>query len=200
MHSASSQDLNLNEICNGILFQAISHPHDENLFIGCVQGRGTIFACENVGDVFDPIEVSCVDPNLITTTEATTSTTTTTTTTIPTTTTTVPTTTTTTPTTTTTTPTTTTTSTTSTTTPRTTTQIITTTTAGGGIEISFVCPQDVTSNGVLIPNAQFCDRYSECFFGVATMRFCAPGLHFDVITRTCMDPSIALCANLIRCT
>lgn len=71
LHSpAKSNDLNLNEICQGILFQAIAHPYDRNLFIGCVQGRGTVFGCENIDDVFDEETTSCVNPiNLTTTTE-----------------------------------------------------------------------------------------------------------------------------------
>lgn len=72
---SSVKALNLNEICHGILFQAIPHPEDPNLFIGCVQGKGTIFGCENMNDVFDPETVTCVDPNTITTTDQTISTT-----------------------------------------------------------------------------------------------------------------------------
>jgi hypothetical protein len=63
-----STDVNLNELCRGILFQAIPHPSDRNLFIGCVQGRGTIFECDNPDHVFDPESVSCVDENLLLTT------------------------------------------------------------------------------------------------------------------------------------
>lgn len=161
LHQISANDINLNEICHGILFQAIAHPYDSNLFIGCVQGRGTIFGCESDYDVFDPDLIECVNPNLITTTERDKTTTTTS-------------------------------------------QVTTTTMSPPsgecGVPVSFVCPQDVTSNGLLIPNAQHCDRYAECFFGVANMRFCEGDLHFDVITRTCLDPSVAFCGNLIHCS
>lgn len=58
---SSAQDLNLNELCRGTLFGTLPHPADRNQFIGCVQGKGTIFNCYNVEDVFDPIRVSCVD-------------------------------------------------------------------------------------------------------------------------------------------
>jgi hypothetical protein len=179
-----SRALNLNEICYGILFEAIPHPDDRNLFIGCVQGRGTVFGCENIDDVFDPESVSCVDPNSLTTTTQppetplTTSTTTITTEE-------------------TTTEITTPESTSTPTLPPTTTLSIATTTPGGGIGITFVCPTD--GSHALIPSSTNCDRFFECLLGVANMRFCPTGLHFDVFTRTCMEPALAFCANLIRC-
>lgn len=81
----------------------------------------------------------------------------------------------------------------------TTTQSVTSTTSNGGVDVSFVCPQDIESNGVLIPHPDYCERYYECLYGVAYLRFCSDDLHFDVITRSCVDPSLAFCGNLIKC-
>lgn len=78
-----------------------------------------------------------------------------------------------------------------------TTSEINTTTPGGGIGITFVCPTD--GSHALIPSSTNCDRFFECILGVANMRFCPAGEHFDVFSRTCMDPALAFCANLIRC-
>lgn len=74
-----------------------------------------------------------------------------------------------------------------------------TTTSNGGVTISFECPQDVSSNGLLLPHAIYCERYYECIFGVAYLRTCPDNLQFDVITRSCVDPEAAFCGNLIRC-
>lgn len=52
--------LNLNELCHGTLFQTLSHPTDQSLFIGCVQGKGQILRCTGEGEVFDPFYVACV--------------------------------------------------------------------------------------------------------------------------------------------
>ncbi|CAG9812227.1 unnamed protein product [Chironomus riparius] len=60
------EPLNLNVFCNGFLFNAIPHPSDDNLFIGCIEEKGTIFGCDAENFVFDPITVKCVDPKLIT--------------------------------------------------------------------------------------------------------------------------------------
>ncbi|KAG5673858.1 hypothetical protein PVAND_003869 [Polypedilum vanderplanki] len=59
--------LDLNNECEGILFGALPHP-DPTQFIGCVQGRGTIFGCD-FGLIFDPIKVQCVEEALLTTTD-----------------------------------------------------------------------------------------------------------------------------------
>lgn len=65
--AATAAPLNLNEICRGILFAALPHPDDQNLFIGCVQGRGTIMGCNEEDDIFDPVSVSCKNRHISTT-------------------------------------------------------------------------------------------------------------------------------------
>lgn len=57
---ASAADLDLNELCSEILFESLPHPRDQSLFIGCVQGKGTLLSCSKEGEVFDPILVACV--------------------------------------------------------------------------------------------------------------------------------------------
>ncbi|KAL7024598.1 hypothetical protein ACKWTF_013120 [Chironomus riparius] len=168
-------DLNFDELCDGLLFNAIPHPSDGNLFIGCVQGRGTLFGCDEANLVFDPYSVRCVDPADIGTTTTTES--------IPSTTTTytnvtvdLPT--------------------------STTTQgIITTTTSrtGGGenVDIIFVCPPSGVGN---IPHRTECERYFECLRGIQHPRTCPDGFLFDVITKQCQPPEITLCANIIQCS
>ncbi|KAG5666570.1 hypothetical protein PVAND_014588 [Polypedilum vanderplanki] len=59
--------LDLNNECEGILFGALPHP-DPTQFIGCVQGRGTIFGCD-FGLVFDPINIQCIEEAFLTTTD-----------------------------------------------------------------------------------------------------------------------------------
>lgn len=61
-----SEDLNLNDICSGLLFNAIAHPSDKNLFIGCIEEKGTIFGCDNQNLIFDPNSIKCIDPKSIT--------------------------------------------------------------------------------------------------------------------------------------
>jgi hypothetical protein len=65
---AAVSALDLNEICRGRLFESLPHPTDPNLFIGCVQGKGTLLGCDEKDEEFDPVLVSCVpggsrDPN-----------------------------------------------------------------------------------------------------------------------------------------
>lgn len=60
---STASDLNLNELCNGILFATLEHPTNQNLFIGCIQGRGTIFGCSKEDEVFDQYLVACVSGN-----------------------------------------------------------------------------------------------------------------------------------------
>lgn len=55
----SATNLNLNEICRGILFATVPHPTDQNLFIGCIKGKGTVLGCDE-GEVFDQFSVKCV--------------------------------------------------------------------------------------------------------------------------------------------
>jgi hypothetical protein len=162
-------DLNFDELCDGLLFNAIPHPSDRNLFIGCVQGRGTLFGCDEAELVFDPYSVQCVDPsNIGTTTFQPTTTTYTNSTEEP-------------------------------TTPFTTTQGTTTTRVGGGgnINVTFVCPP---SGSGTIPHESECNRYFECIHSLKNPRTCADGLLFDVISKTCQPPNIALCADIIKCS
>lgn len=60
-----SEDFDINLICQGMLFNAVAHPYNRNLFIGCVQGRGTIFGCENEDDIFDSNETKCTVENSV---------------------------------------------------------------------------------------------------------------------------------------
>lgn len=53
--------LNLNEMCRGRLFESLPHPTNANLFIGCVQNKGTLLGCDKPEEIFDPFLVSCVD-------------------------------------------------------------------------------------------------------------------------------------------
>lgn len=168
-------DLNFDELCDGLLFNAIPHPSDSNLFIGCVQGRGTLFGCDQADLVFDQYSVKCVDPSSITSTttmEPTTSPSTY--------------------------PPTTTTSDDPTTLSTTTSATTTTRTPGGGnIDISFVCPPSGNGN---IPHRTECVRYFECIRFMQHTRTCADGLLFDVITKQCQPENSALCANIIQCS
>lgn len=65
--AASAADLDLNKMCYGILFATLPHPDDQNLFIGCIQGRGTLLGCNDADDIFDPIAVSCKNRFITTT-------------------------------------------------------------------------------------------------------------------------------------
>lgn len=56
----TASNINLNELCSGILFATLPHPTDQNLFIGCIQGKGTIFGCSQPDEVFDQFLVACV--------------------------------------------------------------------------------------------------------------------------------------------
>lgn len=57
---STASDINLNELCRGILFASLPHPADQNLFIGCIQGKGTVFGCNDPDEVFDSSQVACV--------------------------------------------------------------------------------------------------------------------------------------------
>jgi hypothetical protein len=168
-------DVDLNGECDGILFAALPHPSDPNLFIGCVQGRGTVFGC-NFGEVFDPAAVTCVDPALLTTTEDDILTTTTDDSDF-----------------------------TSTTEDgettswfETTTSFFTTTTRViGDVNVNFNCP---ASGFGFIPHATNCSVYFECIRGVRNQRNCDPiDLNYDVISQECRQPHEALCGDIIRC-
>ncbi|XP_070509336.1 probable endochitinase [Chironomus tepperi] len=167
-------DLNFDELCDGLLFNAIPHPSNQNLFIGCVQGRGTLFGCDEAELVFDPYTVKCVESwNLESTTTNEPITTTPTESTItqesPT-----------------------------TTISYSTTQGISTTRTGGdGNVIRFVCPPSGYGN---IPHRTECDRYFECIRGIQHPRTCSDDILFDVITRVCQPADVALCANIIQCS
>lgn len=64
----SFENIDFNQLCKGLLFNAIPHPTDQNSFIGCIQERGTVFGCETEDLVFDPSVVQCVDPYAVATT------------------------------------------------------------------------------------------------------------------------------------
>lgn len=146
----SADDLNLNLICQGLLFNALPHPYNSNLFIGCVQGRGTIFGCENESDVFDSNETKCTDADSISsTTECSTS-------------------------------------------------EGSTTERNGLITVRLNCPP--TGND-FIPHRFDCTRYFECINGDAFARTCSTaGDQFDVISRKCLPPNMAVCADIIQCS
>lgn len=57
---ASDSNPNLNELCEGILFATVPHPNDQRLFIGCIQGKGTLFGCTLADQIFDSRLVECV--------------------------------------------------------------------------------------------------------------------------------------------
>lgn len=195
----ATENFDLNEICEGYLFKAIAHPTgvwkkkffvchwskiknqfrfiiylDQSLFIGCVQGRGTIFGCENEGEIFDPEAVACVDRILLTTTDDTIITTTeepwTTTTEEPANTPSQP--------------------------PTTTSWYETTTRIVGDVFVRFVCP---VSGFGFIPHETDCSRYFECIRGVRNPRTCPTDLHYDIITQECRPSNEGLCADVLRC-
>lgn len=64
--AVSAQGINFNEMCRGLLFASLPHPTDNNLFIGCVQGKGSLLGCSNLDEVFDPFLVSCRSGNVTT--------------------------------------------------------------------------------------------------------------------------------------
>lgn len=57
--SAAATDLDLNAMCSGALFRTIPHPTEPNLFIGCVQGKGTILGCRLQDEVFNQFSATC---------------------------------------------------------------------------------------------------------------------------------------------
>lgn len=57
--ASSAYDVNLNELCRGILFAPLEHPTNPRLFIGCVQGKGTVLGCQGSDDIFDAFTVTC---------------------------------------------------------------------------------------------------------------------------------------------
>ncbi len=71
-------DVNLNDKCAGLFFQAIPFPSDDNFFIGCIRGNGIILQCGQ-NEFFDKNINECIFDDRTTTTTTTTSTTTTTT-------------------------------------------------------------------------------------------------------------------------
>lgn len=64
--SSTTADFNLNEMCNGILFATLPHPTDSNLFIGCIQGKGSVLGCSHEDEIFDSYLVECVKNNIST--------------------------------------------------------------------------------------------------------------------------------------
>lgn len=54
----SGSVINFDEFCDGIVYSALAHPMDPNLFIGCVQGKGSVFSCGD-GEVFNQLLVNC---------------------------------------------------------------------------------------------------------------------------------------------
>lgn len=54
---------------------------------------------------------------------------------------------------------------------------------------------DCEQNEFLIfhPHPQSCEHYFMCVNGESTLRFCAPGLHFDTRFDRCDDPQHVQC-------
>ncbi|KAG5673857.1 hypothetical protein PVAND_003868 [Polypedilum vanderplanki] len=53
-------DGNFDDHCEGILYKALPHPINRNLFIGCLHEKATVFKCKGVKEIFDSITLSCV--------------------------------------------------------------------------------------------------------------------------------------------
>jgi hypothetical protein len=58
-----TREVILDEICGGVLFGSRAHPTREEVFVGCVEGKGVIFSCDD-GKLFDPYLGFCTE-NLI---------------------------------------------------------------------------------------------------------------------------------------
>lgn len=59
LHFSISDPISLfNDQCRGLLFEALPNPEDDHSFIGCIQGKATIFQCPN-GEFFDELSVTC---------------------------------------------------------------------------------------------------------------------------------------------
>ncbi|CRK89953.1 CLUMA_CG003681, isoform A [Clunio marinus] len=207
LYKTLAKEIDLNEICRGIFFEAVSNPNNSNQFFTCVQGKGTIVDCSQEDEIFDPLLVACVPPpptpevlcyekgfgwfphnddcTLYIVCEFS----------------------------------------------RpiirrcpvntlfnpslpgcasgnvetctlddipiVTTTIRTTTISSNDINVSFVCPSSGSGN---IPYKNDCSRYYECVLGIRNPRTCSDGEIFDVVTGRCDDPDISLCAENIRCT
>lgn len=63
--ATSAVDLDLNEMCAGSLFRTLPHPTESNLFIGCVQGKGTVLGCRTQGEIFNQFSVTCGTAELL---------------------------------------------------------------------------------------------------------------------------------------
>lgn len=46
-----------------------------------------------------------------------------------------------------------------------------------------------------IQHSSSCDRYVQCFAGVAVVRPCAPGMHYSEEDQQCMSPTQAACTR-----
>lgn len=57
--TAMTSDISLNDICSGVMFETRPHPTNRNLYIGCVQGKGTLLGCQHEDETFNPFSVSC---------------------------------------------------------------------------------------------------------------------------------------------
>lgn len=57
---SSAAVINLDVMCGGFTFQALSHPSEQNKFIGCVHGKGQILSCQLDYEIFDPFSSQCV--------------------------------------------------------------------------------------------------------------------------------------------
>jgi hypothetical protein len=170
--SNSESAFDLNQTCSGILFEAVEHPEDPHSFVGCVQGKGSLFRCPN-NEFFSKSSLACAEFKDETTTSETTTTTTTTESF----------------------PNATDTTTTSSTT-KTTTTTTTTTDNPSGVGVTFRCPPDGFGN---IPNANDCSRYFECIAGIRYPQTCNGTLLFDIITSTCREPELGFCATNLTC-
>jgi hypothetical protein len=80
--------------------------------------------------------------------------------------------------------------------PTSTSTAFTSTTRRDDVIINFSCPR---SGYGFIPHSIYCYKYYECINGIQYLRECENNLYFDAITSTCVEPSLALCGNLISC-
>ncbi|CRK89955.1 CLUMA_CG003683, isoform A [Clunio marinus] len=176
-------EINLDEICDGILYSSLMNPSDSNSFIGCAKGKGTIYKCDHPDEVFDSFLVSCIkekidaifyqdeviadfvdykhensinnEKNYFNDDFSG-----------------------------------------SGSGDYSTTEPSTTSSPPSEINISFVCP---LSGYGKIPSKYYCETYYECILGIQYFRQCPDGEIFDIITSNCGDPKTSLCGEIIRC-
>jgi len=58
------------------------------------------------------------------------------------------------------------------------------------------CPPQTTNETFYFPNPYNCSTYYQCSNGAAIEQLCPPGLHFSLVTSTCVFPLDANCTEV----